>query len=149
MTTIRKTFGLAVLGTALFAAGCGGADAPANTAAAAEPGSAAVAPVEAPAPTGNVVEVRMISGRGEIFEPSTVTVKRGDVVRFVLDSGVHNVSFPANKNPGGIALPATSAYLTSPGQAHEMTVDLPAGSYTFQCDPHTMMGMTGTLTVSD
>lgn len=30
-----------------------------------------------------------------------------------------------------------------------MTVDLPAGEYHFQCDPHAALGMVGTLTVTE
>lgn len=138
---------IAALGCGLMAA-CGGTDAPAATGSAMQ-APAAEAPAPAAVPTGNVVEVRMLSGAGERFEPSTLTVRRGDVVRFVLESGVHNVSFPANKNPGGITLPAPSPYLTSPGQTHDVAIDLPAGTYTYQCDPHVMMGMVGTITVTD
>jgi plastocyanin len=146
--TLSRTMGFAMLSTALFAGACGGTDAPANTAVAAEPAvSAAAAP--APATAGDVVEVKMISGRGEVFEPADITVKRGDVVRFVLVSGVHNVSFPARQNPGGITLPKSSPYLQAPGQSYDLTVDLPAGQYHYQCDPHVAMGMVGTITVTD
>jgi plastocyanin len=91
--------------------------------------------------------VKMISGRGELFEPSTIEARRGDVLRFVLEAGVHNVSFPADRNPSGVALPKASPFLQLPGQTHDITVDMPAGSYFFQCDPHVLLGMVGTLTV--
>jgi plastocyanin len=141
---LSNLLGFAALSTALLAAACGGTDAPANTG----QGSAA-APAPSVAATGNVVEVGMVSGRGELFEPADVTVKRGDVVRFKLVSGVHNASFPANKNPNGVSLPAATPYLQAPGQTHDMLVDLPAGVYHYQCDPHAALGMVGTLTVTD
>lgn len=111
-------------------------------------GAAAVQPsVE---PTGTVIEVKMVSGgSGELFTPADLTAQRGDVIRFVLEAGVHNVSFPADKNPAGVALPAASAYLQIPGQTHDLLVALPAGEYNYHCDPHAVLGMIGTLTVLD
>jgi plastocyanin len=100
-------------------------------------------------PTGNVVEVLMVSGRGEIFEPDHVRVKRGDVLRFKLEMGVHNASWPADQNPAGVQLPETTPYLQIPGQTHDVLIDMPPGEYTFQCDPHAVLGMIGKLTVED
>jgi plastocyanin len=113
-------------------------------------GSAATTKAAASVPlTGNVIEVRMISepGRGEIFEPADLTVRRGDVVRFVLASGVHNARFPAEKNPAGVELPPESPYMQLPGQKFEFTVTQPPGKYNYHCDPHVMLGMVGTMTV--
>jgi plastocyanin len=98
-------------------------------------------------PTGRTVEVAMKSIGGEVFGPDEVTVQRGDVVRFVLESGVHNVSFPADQNLTGVKLPEASPYLQVPGQYHDILIDLPAGEYTFHCDPHAALGMVGKLTV--
>jgi plastocyanin len=78
-----------------------------------------------------------------------LTVKRGDVVRFVLESGVHNVSFPADQNVAGVKLPEASPYLQVPGQTYDLLIDLPAGEYTYHCDPHAILGMVGKLTVLD
>jgi plastocyanin len=129
--------------TALLAlAACGDSAPPAATA-----GADAAAP--SVTPTGNVVEVEMISGNGEIFGPDEVTVQRGDVVRFKLVAGVHNASFPASKNPSGVRLPAATPYLQVPGQTYDLLVDLPAGTYHYQCDPHVALGMFGTLHVTD
>jgi plastocyanin len=140
---ISNLFGFAALGTALFAAACGGTDTQAA------PASGGTAAAEAVATTGVVHEVGMVSGRGELFEPADLTVQRGDVVRFKLISGVHNASFPANKNPSGVTLPAATPYLQVPGQTHDMVVDLPPGEYYYHCDPHAALGMVGTLTVVD
>jgi plastocyanin len=132
---------------ALGAAGCGE-----GSGAASEGGRVvAAAQVRAPAvqPTGNVIPVKMISGSGERFEPSAIEAAAGDVLRFVLEVGVHNVSFPAADNPSGVRLPDSSPYLQLPGQTWDLLVDLPPGTYTFVCDPHAAMGMVGTLTVRD
>lgn len=100
-------------------------------------------------PTGTVVEVLMVSGRGELFDPGHVTVKRGDVLRFKLEMGVHNASWPAAENPSGVSLPETTPYMQIPGQTHDVLIDMPAGEYTYHCDPHAVLGMIGKLTVED
>lgn len=136
-----------VAGMALLAAACGGTDAPAATVDRTE-SPAEAASTSSVTPTGNVVEVKMVSGpQGEVFEPADFSVQQGDVVRFVLQSGVHNASFPAAKNPSGVKLPEASPYLQAPGQTYEFTVEQPAGEYHFQCDPHVALGMVGTMTV--
>lgn len=125
---------------AAFVMGCG-------TGNASETGSGAGTERTSVEPTGTVVEVKMMSVNGERFGPSELTVRRGDVVRFVLESGVHNVSFPADRNIAGVRLPDTSPYLQVPGQTHDILIELPAGEYTFHCDPHAALGMVGRLTV--
>jgi plastocyanin len=138
----------AILTAAFLLTACGG-DAPAPTRdGGATPGGGAGASVQ---PTGNVIEVRMSSmpGQGELFTPADFEARQGDVVRFVLDSGVHNASWPAAQNPSGVELPPTSPYLQAPGQTFEFTVTQPPGTYYYQCDPHVMMGMIGHMTVVD
>lgn len=106
---------------------------------------------EAPSvePTGTVVEVRMITdGEGNVFEPAKVEARRGDLIRFVLVSGVHNVSFPGDLNPGAGELPEAGPYLQLPGQTWDLLVEVAPGEYGFQCDPHAALGMVGTLTVT-
>lgn len=145
-----KLFALAGLALSLGTAACGGQADAANAA----PADAA-ATTEAAAPaapsvalTGNVIEVKMVTdGEGNYFEPAEIVAKPGDVVRFSLVSGVHNVSFPAADNPTLSTLPASSPYLQLPGQTFDLTVDMPAGEYKFVCDPHAALGMVGKLTV--
>ena len=75
---------------------CGEKSAPA-------PSTSGDSPATAPAiaATGTVVEIKAITDdKGNRFEPNEVEVHRGDVLRVVLVSGVHNISFPAEKNPG-------------------------------------------------
>lgn len=146
MTAIEKMFALAGLGFAVTLGACSSQEA--TAAPGDEDRAAAETAATSAAPTGNVVEVKMITdGAGNYFDPQNVTVSRGDVVRFVLVSGVHNVSFPAASNPGAQALPEATPYLQLPGQTHDLAVDVAAGEYVFQCDPHAALGMVGKLTV--
>lgn len=103
------------------------------------------------AATGDTITVEMITdGDGNYFRPAELTAKRGDVVRFELVAGVHNVHFVADSNPGVTNLPPVSDMLQLPGQTVDILVDLPAGkAYYFQCDPHALLGMIGHLTVKD
>ncbi|HET7274836.1 MAG TPA: plastocyanin/azurin family copper-binding protein [Longimicrobiaceae bacterium] len=106
-------------------------------------------PATAPV-TGEIIEVKMVTeGADNYFEPANVTAEPGDVVRFTMVSGVHNVSFPAAENPGADELPAASPYLQMAGQTYDVVVDMEPGVYNFQCDPHAIMGMKGTLTVQE
>lgn len=135
---------------ALFAlAACGGdkptpADgdtAPSGTTA---PGGAAT-----PAPTGTVITIEMITDEsGNYFKPKEITAKPGDVLKFVLVTGVHNVHFLPDSNPGAQGLPAMTAFAQLPQQALEVPVTMAAGStYFFQCDPHAALGMVGHVKV--
>jgi plastocyanin len=100
------------------------------------------------APAGRVVQVT-VGAEGEMrFEPDTVTLHRGDVVRFVAFSGVHDVHFPKEANPGAARLPDASDWLLREGDRYELKVELAPGTYHFQCDPHALMGMKGTLIVA-
>lgn len=152
---------LSLLGVAALLAACGGGDnggqtadnsgaaAPAAEAPAAE---APATPPAAPAAQGNVVEVRMVTtqnGASGTFEPANVTVKKGDTVRFIAADNLaaHNVSFPPAENAGKSNLPGPSPYITTAGATYDVPVNMDAGTYNFQCDPHAAMGMKGVLTV--
>jgi len=146
MKKIDRRFALLGLALTLGLGACSSQDAAA--AGAGDAGAAAPEESGSVTPTGTVIEVKMVTdGAGNYFEPAAVSAKPGDVVRFVLVSGVHNVSFPPASNASGAALPALSPYLQLPGQTHDLLVELGAGEYTFQCDPHAALGMVGKLTV--
>jgi plastocyanin len=102
-----------------------------------------------PDPGGKVVPVELYSdANGNYFKPAEVHVNRGDVVRFTLKVGVHNVHFLADSNAGRSGYPSTpSDFLQLPGQTWDVQVKMPAGSYFFQCDPHAALGMKGHLIV--
>ena len=113
-------------------------------------GDEAPAAAAAVAPTGDVVEIKAITDdKGNRFEPSDVEVKQGDVLRIVLVSGVHNLSFPPEKNPGAVGLPGPSDMLQLPGQTLDVPITFGPGEYAFQCDPHAALGMIGKLEVED
>jgi plastocyanin len=143
----KQLLAMAILLAPLAAAACGGA----SDANASQIAQAPEAPAATSAPvttTGTVIEVKMITDdKGNYFEPSTIDAKPGDVIRFVLVSGVHNVSLPAEQNPAGLTMPAPSDYLQLPGQTFDLTVTMPPGEYYFQCDPHAALGMTGHIRV--
>lgn len=102
------------------------------------------------APQGEVIEVKLITDdAGNRFEPSAIEAHRGDVIRLTLVTGVHNMSFPAEKNPGATGLPEPSPMLQLPGQTHDIPLNFAPGHYAFQCDPHAALGMTGTLEIED
>jgi len=102
-----------------------------------------------PKPGGKVIEVTMVSdGEGNYFQPKEVHANRGDVVRFTLKVGVHNVHFLADSNAGKSGYPTSpSEFLQLPGQTYDVAADMDPGTYYFQCDPHAALGMTGRLMV--
>jgi plastocyanin len=125
----------------------------APSAAAAEPGAAGSA----------VHEVKMLeTPAGDfVFEPAALTIRVGDVVRWVnVSGGMHNVAFYADRIPEGAAplldaaMPGRLTDLTgplveAPGQTYEVAFDdLPPGHYAYYCTPHEMLGMRAQLTVT-
>jgi plastocyanin len=81
------------------------------------------------------------------FTPDKVEAHAGDVIRFTLKTGVHNVDFLPDSNAGKSGLPAPSDMLQLPGQSVDLAVHLAPGTYYFQCDPHALLGMKGHLVV--
>ena len=140
---------LAAVGT-LAVAACGGDRAPADETAASQPASATSASGAAsPDAGGKVILVEMETDAAGVnkFEPATFTAKRGDVIRFTLISGVHNVNFLADSNAGKAGLPPAGPMLQLPMQTHDVKVTWEPGSYYYQCDPHALLGMVGRVTV--
>ena len=112
-----------------------------------QPGDAAAT---AQAPTGKVIIVEAYSdAQGNYFKPSEITARAGDIVRFTLKAGVHNVDFLADSNPGKTGLPKASDMLQLPDQTYDVNVTFAKGRYYFQCDPHALLGMKGHLTVAE
>ena len=114
-----------------------------------------------PAPSARTVEVQMLGdASGYRYAPATVTIQRGDKVRFTLVSGPpHNVVFWPDSIPKGAAaalakgMPNTVDKLTSPyylktGDAYVVSFDgVPPGTYRYYCTPHLALGMKGTIVV--
>ena len=139
-------------------AGCGGGEqkAPADTGV--KQPTAGGAPAATPGwgpgpltpdPGGKVIPVELYTdGAGNYFKPAEIHAKPGDVIRYTLKVGVHNIHFLADSNGGKSAYPATpSDFLQLPGQTWDLAVKMPAGNYYFQCDPHAALGMKGRLIV--
>jgi plastocyanin len=172
--SIRDLNKLPIVALLALAAACGGGDDTAQTPAADTTGAAATgtptvqmdspaAPAAAPtagAPVtpdagGQVHQVQMVTTQGGAsgeFQPATLTVKKGDVVRWTMADGtvMHNVSFTqADSNPAGFTPPADSPFLTQAGQTYELKIDFAPGTYNYVCVPHEAMGMKGTITVTE
>ncbi|MDY6784831.1 MAG: plastocyanin [Cyanobacteriota bacterium] len=84
------------------------------------------------------------------FQPSTVTIKPGDTVNFVMNKlAPHNAVF--DKAPAGEDVEALShdKLLFSPGQSYSTTfpADAAPGEYSFYCQPHRGAGMKGKIIV--
>jgi plastocyanin len=159
----RTILGNAAVAAALGLAACGGGDRPAasggakteSTLPAGTPPPATTATPSGPVslgenatPGGHTIDIRMVTDdRGNRFVPDTIHAHPHDVLRFTLETGMHNVDFLAARNPGVRGLPGPSELFQQPGQSREYVVGLKQGSYYFQCDPHAALGMAGTLIV--
>lgn len=145
MTRFHGTLALTL---ALVASACGGAKDSPDTASS----GGNVAPAAAPSvdPTGKVIRIEMTTDeKGNYFKPNDIEAHRGDVLQFVLKTGVHNVHFLPDSNPGRTGLPSASEFLQLPGQTWDFLVTLAPGKYFFQCDPHAALGMVARLEVED
>jgi len=115
----------------------------------AAPAAAAGGEVQ-PQAGGKVIVVEATSDeKGNYFTPNEIEAHRGDVLRFTLKLGVHNVHFLPDSNPGKKNLPPASEMLQLPGQTIDIPVNFEPGKYYFQCDPHAALGMKGELEVED
>ncbi|MEP6762873.1 MAG: plastocyanin/azurin family copper-binding protein [Gemmatimonadaceae bacterium] len=147
-TKIRATFlGAITLTSAYALAACGGGDKPSSTPAApATPATTAAKP----SPTGKVIVIdASTDDKGSYFKPNSIDAKAGDVLRFTLVQGVHNVNFVPDSNPGVANLPPISDFMQLPGQTIDIVVpDAPGKTLYFQCDPHALLGMIGHVRVN-
>ena len=141
---------VAALGTLFVIAGCKGAEQakPADTTPSAAPSAAAPSGEVKPGPGGKIIEVDMTTDEtSSRFTPSEITARKGDVIRYTLKVGVHNVDFYPDSNAVKMGLPPMSEMLQLPGQTHDMLVTMEPGTYYFHCDPHAALGMKGHVTV--
>jgi plastocyanin len=135
---------------ALTLAACGRKESSDDTETAAPQGAASTSGAPAAPATGKVVVVELNSdAAGNYFKPAKFEVHRGDVIRFTLKSGVHNVHFLPDSNAGKSNLPAASDMLQLPDQTLDIPVNFAPGTYYFQCDPHAALGMMGHVKVED
>lgn len=112
--------------------------------------------------TGTVHDVQMLGtpdGRF-MYQPASLTIRRGDRVRWInVSGGPHNVAFHANQVPEGAAAFLRAAMtrriddlagelLFQANAVYEIGfAGAPAGIYNYFCTPHEMLGMTGQLTI--
>ena len=119
-------------------------------------------PSAAPAPaTGTTHDVQMLGdASGYKFNPASITIKRGDAVRWTMVSGgPHNVTFWPDSIPSGAQaalsanMPGTTAPLTgplllTPNQTYTVSfANVPAGTYKYYCTPHLALGMKAAIQV--
>lgn len=92
--------------------------------------------------------VKMGSDQGAlVFEPSTITVSSGDTVKWVNNKAFpHNIIFETKDSAVADKL-SFKKLMAAPGQAHEVTFDVPAGEYSYFCTPHRGAGMAGKVVV--
>ena len=104
---------------------------------------------QTPDPGGKVITVGLITDeKGSYFQPKEFEAHQGDVIRYTLKAGVHNVHFLADSNPGKSGYPtAPSDMLQLPEQTYDVKVSFAPGTYYFQCDPHAALGMVGRVKV--
>ena len=151
-----QTLRLPVVATALsLLVACGGSKDQGTTATeGTSPSASASAPAaggeQTPDAGGRVITVEMLTDDqgNNVFRPADFEAKQGDVIRYTLVSGVHNVSFPADSNAGRANLPKASDMLQLNGQTHDVKVTFGPGRYFYQCDPHALLGMVGHVTVA-
>jgi len=149
-----RSFAAALVAASAMAACKGGEQKPAAESSAQPKAAAADAnPFSAsnltPDPGGKVVTVELYSDAvGNYFKPNEVHAKRGDVIRYTLKVGVHNIHFLADSNAGRSGYPQSPSDLVQlPGQTVDLAVKMPPVTYYFQCDPHAALGMKGHLIV--
>ena len=113
------------------------------------------------ATTPRTLTVNMLGdAKGFRFEPKNITIKPGDVIRFVnVSGGPHNVAFDPAKIPAAVkgalsaAMPKqlselTGPFVTEPNAAYTVSfANVPTGTYPFHCTPHIALGMTGVITI--
>lgn len=95
-----------------------------------------------PAAAGTAT-VKMGTDSGMLgFEPSTVTIKAGDTVKWVNNKlPPHNIVFE-----GSAADKSHDQLMFSPGESYEATFNEP-GTYSYYCAPHRGAGMAGKVVV--
>jgi len=120
---------------------------------------AALTPVAAQtsaAPAAHVVIVQLVLRNNPTvpfaFEPSVVRVQPGDTVRFTeAANAIHNVRFVSQAPGAKLGGAAVGPYLSKVGETYALVIDsrFAVGKYEYVCEPHQMLGMKGTMIVSE
>lgn len=85
-----------------------------------------------------------VAVNGHTFDPPEVRIKAGQAVKWTWVVGRHNVVSGATCTPDGKF--TSGANTVGPGSTFEHTFDAP-GTYSYYCDPHCGIGMTGKVIV--
>lgn len=154
---LQKLLGFALFGTMIV--GCGGNTPSADLGAAdlavrsdlagSNPDLAGGADL---APVTRTVQVGQ---GGNVFAPAALTINAGDTVQFVWASNNHNVV--SGTVSGGVRTPdnkfcnpnnqnCANAPVANTGNMYSFTFTT-KGAYPYYCQPHALVGMTGTITV--
>merc|ERR1711937_932894 len=100
--------------------------------------------------SANAADVKLGSDSGGlVFEPSTVTINKGESVTWKNNAGFpHNIMFDEDEIPAGANADALSHedYLNAPGETATSKFDV-AGTYSYYCEPHQGAGMQGKVIV--
>jgi plastocyanin len=101
--------------------------------------TAALALLLAAAPSAPAADQNVTATAGSTFSPKTVTVNRGESVTWTNGGGFHNVHFDDDTfiEPPNVSLPPWTV-----SHAFDQV-----GSFTYYCDAHRFVGMTGTVNV--
>lgn len=116
---------------------------------------------QAAAPAQTTHEVKMyMEGASARFEPASLTIQRGDRVRFTtVTGGPHNVWFDPARIPDAAEAalsagmpnqmaPLAGPFITEAGASYTVSfAGVPAGRYEVLCMPHTGLNMKGVITV--
>jgi plastocyanin len=135
---------------------------PSTTPSAAPAATPSPSPAAAPAAaTGATHDVQMLGdASGYRFNPVSLTIKRGDAVRWTnVSGGPHNATFwpdsipagaqaPLTANMPGQTMPLTGPLLLTPNQTYTISfANVPPGTYKYYCTPHLALGMKGVIQV--
>ena len=153
---------LALVASAIVLSACGPQDAGTSGDTPAPTPTVTPATPATPAPiTGTTHTVNMVGDdKGYRFEPSTITIKAGDGIKFVSVSiPPHNVGFDAADIPDDVEpqldanmpdkmLPLQGKMLNTVNESYTMSFgNIKPGTYRVHCTPHRPMNMYGTVTV--
>ncbi|MEX2154787.1 MAG: plastocyanin/azurin family copper-binding protein [Gemmatimonadaceae bacterium] len=155
--------GLVIVAAMAALSACGGGDrASTDTSAAAPAGGATPGPATGAAQaavTGAWHEVSMLGDeKGYRYQPTALTIKQGDGVRWVMVSGPpHNVVFENVPDGARAQLSAnmpnqltelSSPMMLNPDEKYEMSFSgVKPGKYDYICQPHLANNMRGSITV--
>ena len=100
------------------------------------------------------VIVRMIDQGlyGMAFDPTRVTVHRGDTVRFVQAGNLpHNVEFKSVQAQTDLGPSRIGPHLKVQGETYSIVIDqrFAVGKHVYVCTPHEVLGMAGIIYVAD